>query len=1494
MVEFHRVPLNSSGRYKGLPAYEPNFDEVHEGARVSMKLRVLVHTPGKHLCLSMIAGKVVALEADIEHGIHEVSVLFAKIYKGKHGYHVKPDEHSHVLQLRQVTSDNLLHLKELCAGVGGLGVGAEFSGFKVTACVEKQPRFCELLSKLTDASVVPGDMSWLSTVASLHEADPEPSMLGMGFNCQSFSKGGDQQGGWDQRAMTLPWGLWIAYMLNCSAVVLECVAEAPGYVFVRKSLEQFQEISRAHLSEVILQLSDLWPSSRKRWWAVLTPQHVGQVQLAALPKLTRTPVVSDVLTAFRCKSSEIQEQLEITQEELQLLQALGTDLDKCSAQLHESLPTALHSWANQLIPCKCQCRPHALGMSRLRERGFFGTLIKCRDASGAVKYRHPSASEVGLLVGWPKAMGISDARLEVSAMGQIASPVQSTWIFSLIKDHLAKRGLGDAPIVPVQEGLSQLLAKLITLRNQEFGSPNLANQTFEQELHLRGIKRPHSAVEAASIPGAVPGFSWPVQAPVVTSEVAPSGPSEEVSSVVDKEEQATCEPEPPTEEVRTPSDVPSASEADSTEGRVDNTQPCPSAYGILFDGVGVGPQDLLAGRTVICDVANDSAFAVDARVSTINQFLSAQYGEEAQHFRVFTAVGREVDPSTRVADWECLVVQHNDFAGEASHGRVTRCIESSRRVMSVLQQGGWVSDDEMQFYLSGFQSKQEASVVAPLLLSQTEDWDTTMQQWFSEIQAQPAGITVSAILHNDHWIPVIIDWDAEMKFRTTPEGRDVLNMSTCPVASTIITFQMQGAFANDCGFQTIGWLSYHLGLQTTHAVLTPRDAEAWRFLWWQQVAMARSFVSEGPIMIGGHLPGSDELHTAIAAILREHGVAIEQVNDRTSEVIAKIGRDELKKAIHSSRPWAQLKQQANRCQPPLQLVLPSELDAVVKSRLVTGNQFGKKKNKMQTKTSVSELHPSDLHVPPGVFVLADGSPVHQVELRQIKKTSHGLVVCLEHEVEAMIGQCPLTEGGLLLLVLNPTEEFVKRHGQILRFPAQCTSTSEPVLVSAVPVQAGQAQVSRARPTAVPQVGEVKVITLKVLWYRDQCSVAWQDVIEAPVRHLMTKLKCLTECKHPGCSCEAWHRGPSQDPLDQTEPIMDLWNRDFLNLSFRKVKATEAQMFVCQMRVREDRFQVLLQQIGQEGVFVEPRTPDGRTQNPDWQTIWLPKHDLPAANVASAKCQHVNFVIRVNRRYGLKVQTKDASVVHQMFRSDTPFLGEGETSIFQLGPLPWGTTRTSLQQLFTSWEWKAVPLQPIGRSACNRGLLWAAKAAGPPAASVLTLAHGDIIIVRKETEAAKTYAIPQVEASMHTKQHLASPESFDPWADAASQLPGTKVQRPGNDPHVTQKQLQNLEDRLVRQIKEAAKPTPADTDAVMTEGDMEPRVKALEERVASIGVLQQQQVEQTQNLQQQVDSQGKSMQQHLDLRLTQQMERIEELFKNKRGKYAADAEEMHKE
>ena len=242
-------------------------------------------------------------------------------------------------------------------------------------------------------------------------------------------------------------------MTDSPITVLECVSEAPGDVFVRTALQHHCNMTQQCKSEVVLELNHLWPSNRSRWWCVLSHEEIGKIPLSPLPRLPRQPVVSDLFDEFGHPDSTIFSQLVLTQDECQQLDSIGVDIRKHEINRNVPLPTPMHSWANQRGPCECKCRPHGLSHDRLIKKGYFGVVIAFKS-EGQRGFCHISSQELALLCGLPVHLGTHhSARLEVAAVGQLASPVQSAWIFTAVRNHLAHRQLGTQSSILPTEGV---------------------------------------------------------------------------------------------------------------------------------------------------------------------------------------------------------------------------------------------------------------------------------------------------------------------------------------------------------------------------------------------------------------------------------------------------------------------------------------------------------------------------------------------------------------------------------------------------------------------------------------------------------------------------------------------------------------------------------------------------------------------------------------------------------------------------------------------------------------------------------------------------------------------------------------------------------------------------------------------------------------------------------------------------------------------------------
>ena len=794
------------------------------------------------------------------------------------------------------------------------------------------------------------------------------------------------------------------------------------------------------------------------------------------------------------------------------------------------------------------------------------------------------------------------------------------------------------------------------------------------------------------------------------------------------------------------------------------------------------------------------------------------------------------------------------------------------RKEAALFQRAAVPDDEMRFYLSSFASS-DIPAVEPLIIDDLADACALADAWLAEAAGLHPTV-VSAIWFNDHWIPVMFtQTQYQIHLNTTLEGLELMPILFPTTRSTELQAhgigEVQQEFFHDCGFQVFRWLIDQTRKREVGSA-SIQDAQKWRFLFWQKTLSTPAQEVENIRFLGGQ----NELETAIAAILKEHGVFGPRVADRAKQVIQQIGAQPLTAALRSTRPWTAIKELANQQNPKLRLIQEDEFNQVVQARTKKDQTFSYKKKQFAPKRAVSKAFftANDISIPEGVFCQGDGTAIAQIQLRQVNPNARGIVVVSEQEVQPFLTQKQVSKDSLAFLVLSPYSEELANYGQITRFPAQCVATGEPVLLTAILIQKGALEVCRVAPKVPMQVDTVPAQTVKILVYRDQAGCNWDEITDRPVKYILDQFPAMRVCKKANCNCSSWH----PDHEEGSEPILDIWQRDFLTIHFKKTRPTDSAIFTVMMRVSTHIFHMLSDNSGSQGIYLQARSPDGRAQDEKYHTVWLPKFTIDAARATQATADTATSLVRVTHRYGLRIVTEKAKTLHDSVRPEVPFSGGTARSTWIIGPVPYGTTRKGLVKLFQTWNWSAKPLQSIGPSADRSGLRWQVVADSPPENFVYTLAHGDVLIVKSEAQEERAVAAGQVEASSMTCKAIASQAMMqDPCAEAAAKLPKR------NTPGISSAQIASLESSLEQRLLK--KLHSADFDAEM-QTDVEPRLAALEAQVGQIQQGQQAIAQKHQALESrveqfgtQLEGQTKKLQNHLEDKLADQIQRIEALF-----------------
>lgn len=401
------VKTHRSGPNCNFPIYEESLLQVRSGSRTTVVATILMRDDEHgHLCQTELKQQKFKYKGTIDKDTIAITLLNARVTHLGHPV-LEIDEHSETLQHKMRTARDFLKVAETCSGIGGLGTGAAYAGWEVTVQNDIQKRFTDHQKQYTNHQVVNGSICDLRTVAAMHHADSQSACMAWGYACQPFSSLGDRNGGNDQRAATLTFGLYASFLLRKEVLVLECVANAASNAFVQQAMHYHTSQTRSTKSEIILELNDIWVSKRRRYWTVVVKDHMGKVTLRPLPKLMQTPNINALFPGFLQLSGSELAQLSLTKAEWEAFLNYGRGLEAQMVNPQCPAETALQSWGNQVHACACECR-QGFSQSRLQSQGLFGALVRNHVEGEGDVIRHLGPREMALLNGLVKHEGWAD------------------------------------------------------------------------------------------------------------------------------------------------------------------------------------------------------------------------------------------------------------------------------------------------------------------------------------------------------------------------------------------------------------------------------------------------------------------------------------------------------------------------------------------------------------------------------------------------------------------------------------------------------------------------------------------------------------------------------------------------------------------------------------------------------------------------------------------------------------------------------------------------------------------------------------------------------------------------------------------------------------------------------------------------------------------------------------------------------------------------------
>ena len=1576
---------------------EPEWKLISSGQRVDFLAETIIWDPlqSRTLVRTAIHRRFVVIEGPLRQA-SAFSILNGVLTDATLGLRIRVDANSRVLHHSGCTLPDMWNVSEICSGIGAMSDGIITAGGCIQNKNELRAPLIDFQKRQGFYKLAEGNIGTTEVLAEFFDLHPQSTMMVAGFNCQPWSKLGDQRQLDDPRSMSLVYALRTAFYSRSHGLMLECVSEAGTDPHVLDLLNTWCKLTGYRMCTTNLKLEDFWTSRRNRWWCLLLNPSAPMIDLLPLPKQVVPPTVADLFPNMPLWPGDEETQLSLDLYETNKFIEFGS-FEGAVIKSNQPLPTALHGWGNQLQGCPCGCRKGSMDHSRLRHKGLFGALVimdgqlECVDGP-RLRSRHIHPWELSVLTGCPpNKKWMPHLRLALCGLGQMASPIQSCWIYSQYKFAMGKHF--DLPdLTSPEEALWAHVKMVFQDYSDKFPSlykdprvNTFVSQTHDLlfDAHMNRVVPspfPSSNVEPILLEQiVVPSQSEPIVTDTETTEQCGKYSADPKfsslhSTDLDMQGASVTEDgyewEPQEIAQLGPHDVSHDVHNDQCFQKVqEDIKPFDSAGGIMafskqprsdenfttsskrqrVDTVRSSPVPIEPKQTDPAAVIPFSHFEEQphpevlqgnqgelipqgvASVRVVQIFINeavqptlvkvpldckicdiiaaeVKLGSIATPVHIKDAVGGPLPIQKSVDSFEHIHLHHTghylptslDSLKASSH-------ESQTRIAILHQQQGWVAQDELDFYL-GFLTQLDGVGFLPSLVVPAMDFQicTWIQSLIS--LAQQNSCSASAILVDHHWHPIVIRHkEGQIWISTTAQMQDlILSLDAEGVGSfRFYLLELPSIFHADCGFQTFGAVLQEVLDHVPQDNFEPpfvsfpvdsHTAVVWRMLFVNHLyssGQAGQQVVPDTLHFGGGLMDSPE--HAISELLRDHGVPSSEVAQRTRIVFEKLSRSRILQAIRSHRPWAELKALCNNQTPKVQLVLPSELAHFIQTRVDKPEHFGDKAKKKSKGTDTPlpiVLAPHDVSIPDGIFKQGQDKLLKQIPVQAIGPEASGVVVVTPHDAAPYLKLTkPISSQGLGLLVLDHSHASCAGSGSLIRFPCKCELTGEPVLASARLIQIGSIEVTKHVPPTAGTVDEVSTHVFRVALYKDETGDDWSQIIQHPIKHIFGVLGIENKGTNPS--------------------VVDVWDRQFLTLQMTRTKANQCELFFASIRLVGASSVDLQAKSGFAGVYVEPRSIDGRQPCEQHRVIWL-KLDKASTTAAMQSSNLPVHLARHGNRFGLRAAVGIAEEVHRLHKAAVPYLDTANVQKFVVGPFPFGATREGLTKVFDQWGWSARPTQPKGRAPDGVGIQWEVHASTNPPCEVYSMTHGDVIIAALPTKKQVPRAGGDLLASAKTIAFLRSPKDTgagssdardpmqinDPWASyVPSKFARTPIATNNEATMVRVAQVETLAASVDKKLADhmaqidqrlsnadVQMGPPPGMDQQSTLDDFENRIQAIEQNLhqqqAQQVQHQHQVANQFQKMQTKMDQQTQSFHSHLDQRMTEQLSQIEMLLSKK--------------
>ena len=1168
-----------------------------------------------------------------------------------------------------------LAYKEACAGIGGIGFGANLLGMQSLASMDLNYDAVTIMQKNKVPNALVGDIQNPADRWVLHTTPyPARCWLMSGFPCQPLSAQGDRKGALDARSGPFFAMVKLAWEQQMSGLLLECVPNAGQAPYVQDALQKLAYSLGMELVQTTLQLHRAWPCRRTRWWAVIAPKRYQPLQYPDLPILDEMRAIVAFFPEWPRWTANEEGLLALTDYELEMYgnKCYGNDIRHLQNTM--PCPCILHSYGSPFQACPCGCRAFPFSVERLYHGGLRGFYVRS-TATGCFRYLH--VSEAAVLCGFPpRFQFIGTGRDSLCYVGQCASPVQSLWMMA---NFFHTTNPEVQPIVSLTAYIMYIMKEL------------------------------HGSFQFRALPAQV-GFcraqgDYHQDSMMATPATTIGDWRKAEQKLLDRGQYVQISDE----------------QGPIPDSHYIQTEPLLGTYTMkLCQKKHVAPPP--AGPICITLQGQDQqTFYITTPGTFLFEFID-QCGldRSSPWFNVLTGERMQLD----VRLWTPITITTTTAGitagGISDQGLSDRCLD-------------WMADQIL------CQRNRRKCWIPSRTSTETilmaED-NMVVPNVFHSIYDGPMWTCIAS---DGHWLLICLRKDANSLHVHCWNGlSSYAGNNLLPIWSTfgralglhptvlhhhVLVPQQH---ASTCGTVALLNLGTIFGLWTQD---TMPDEAQWHDILCAQTLFRGTFTAKGK---GGSGKGFDrDVLWSLRDVLHEHGVPDDRTEERATMAIAKIGLPRLQEALSSKNVWASLKALGSQPRINFLWVKADELEAQIKKKGQSKFkiQTSTKKQPQQNKAKVmpQDLDPSMLKLVPGSFVLEDDTPVTQIDMGQVQAHRAGIAYGTVQDVRPFLrDDKPISMDGLAVLTTTriPPDQAGLLPVTNLRFPALFGPTTEPLLLDGSLVNLGDRTISRKQDISKATVADIPTNTLKLMLFKDETTIDWNLCKESPLRTLIANFQLLALCKGYGCggSCGKFH-APVDQEMDAV--ILDVWSRTWMSLRGKKTAQDDADLFQVFIRVPSVCSLPLQRLSGQDGLYVEPRQTDGRGPDPSTTIIWLPQATFEDAQHKLRTQDRALALSRFGGKYGLRVYARDAEAIHHDLCPDVPFLAMDVHKIWELRPLPHGTQKNGLLAMLRVWGWTAKPLQPCRADSVGMG--WTVGSSEDPPSCILPTDRGEITV-----------------------------------------------------------------------------------------------------------------------------------------------------------------------